>query len=75
MGKIEKLITKIKTSQNDIHFSELEKLLNTFKYFKIRIKGSHAHFRKNGSPFLTIPYHNNKVKKVYILEIIKLLKI
>ena len=75
MDKIEKIIQKIKHGQSDIRFSDIEKLLNYCNYTKVRQKGSHVHFRKQDAPFITIPVHNNRVKRVYVLEIIKLLNL
>ncbi|OGL97637.1 hypothetical protein A2318_04275 [Candidatus Uhrbacteria bacterium RIFOXYB2_FULL_45_11] len=73
MSQLEKLIEKIKQSKSDVAFSDLVKLLSSVDYKLVRRKGSHVHFRKQDAPFLTIPTHQNKVKIVYVKEILKLL--
>jgi len=75
MSQLEKLLEKMRQAKTDVKFSDLVQVLNHFGYLKIRQRGSHVHFRKKDSPFLTIPVHNHKVKIVYVKEIIKLLNI
>ncbi|MFH1253432.1 MAG: type II toxin-antitoxin system HicA family toxin [Candidatus Uhrbacteria bacterium] len=75
MSQFEKLLEKISNTKTSVRFVELEKILLSAGYKRQRQKGSHVHFRKPGSPSLTIPVHNNKVKKVYVREVINLLEI
>ncbi|MBU4480184.1 type II toxin-antitoxin system HicA family toxin [Patescibacteria group bacterium] len=75
MTQIEKLVEKILKTKTDIEFSDFKKFLEYYEYKLIRKKGSHFHFRKLDSPFITIPVHNNKIKKVYLKEIIKIVKL
>jgi len=75
MSQLEKLIEKIKNAKASVRFVDLEKILLHAGYERLRQKGSHVHFRKAGALSLTIPVHNNKVKKVYAKEVINLLEI
>ncbi len=75
MSQLEKLIEKIKRANTDVPLKDLEKILTTFGYEKVRQKGSHVHFRKKGAPFFTVPTHEKKVKIVYVKEILKLLDV
>ncbi|HCC83719.1 TPA: hypothetical protein DEP96_02630 [Candidatus Uhrbacteria bacterium] len=75
MSQIEKLIEAIKRAKVDVRFVDLEQLLVHCGYINVRQAGSHIHFRKEGSSFVTIPVHNHKVRIVYVKEILKLLDI
>ena len=70
MSQFEKLIQKLKTSKADISLQDLKTLLSSVGYIPVRQKGSHVHFRKPNAPFLTIPSHKQKVKHVYVKEIL-----
>ena len=74
MTQIDKLIKKILTARTDVNLSDFKKFLEYYEYDLVRQRGSHFHFRKFGSPFITIPVHNNKIKKVYLKEVIKIIK-
>lgn len=75
MSQLEKLIEKIKRSKTDIPLNDLIKLLSGNGYERVRQKGSHIHFRKPNAPFITVPVHQQKVKIVYVKEILKLLDV
>ena len=73
MSQFEKLIEKLKRSKTDVPLNDLKKILTSVGYEPTRQKGSHIHFRKPNAPFLTVPTHQQKVKIVYVKEILKLL--
>lgn len=75
MSQMEKMLAAIKLAKADIRLAELEKILIHFGYIKVRQSGSHSYWRKDDSPFVTIPAHSGKVRIVYVKEIIKLLGI
>ncbi|MCK4761428.1 MAG: type II toxin-antitoxin system HicA family toxin [Candidatus Aminicenantes bacterium] len=72
MTKIDKLKEKFLRKPRDIKFSEVRTLLEHSGFKNTRTKGSHFFFT-DGVKRIVIPSHNNKVKKVYIEEIIKIL--
>jgi predicted RNA binding protein YcfA (HicA-like mRNA interferase family) len=73
MSQLEKLIEKLKRSKSDVSLGDLVNVLSSTGYDRVRQKGSHIHFRKSNSPFITVPTHHQKVKIVYVKEILKLL--
>lgn len=73
MSQLEKLIEKLKRASADVALSDLTKILFASGYERVRQKGSHVHFRKPNAPFITVPAHQQKVKIVYVKEILKLL--
>lgn len=75
MSQIEKLLEKLKQTKTDIPLRDLSKILTSVGYVCVRQKGSHFHFRKANSPFITVPAHQQKVKRVYIKEILSLLNL
>lgn len=73
MTKIDKVFDKISKTKDDVRFSDVSKVLEHSGYTLVRKRGSHVHFRKEGSQFITIPVHNGIVKRVYVKEILKIL--
>ena len=74
MTKIEKLEAKILRRPRDMRFSEVITLLQNSGFENIRTKGSHFMF-SNGESIISIPVHNNNVKKIYLENILKLLNL
>lgn len=72
MSQIDKLIVNLRRTKTAVRFADLETLLAHFGYVKVGQKGSHVHFRRVNSPSLTVPVHNDKVKIVYVKDILKL---
>ncbi|SDD29179.1 HicA toxin of toxin-antitoxin [Paenibacillus sp. UNCCL117] len=60
MAKIEKLIEKMRRSQQGITFNELKKALEHAGYSEVRVRGSHHHFR-NAQGLLTTVKRENPV--------------
>ena len=71
MSKWDKLLNKICTLSNDVRFTELCKVLESYGYVKNNPKGGSSHytFRKPGCFPITIPKHE-PIKKVYV-EMVK----
>ena len=67
MSQWEKLLEKIKCLDNNMRFSELEKVLKYYGYKKgcPRSGSSHFTFRKPGCNPITIPSHK-PIKTVYV---------
>ena len=71
MSKWEKLLNRILTMSNDIRFSEIKKILESYGYTMTspRSGSSHYTFRKKGKYPITVPKHE-PIKKAYV-EMIK----
>ncbi|MGO5336729.1 type II toxin-antitoxin system HicA family toxin [Bilifractor sp. LCP19S3_H10] len=67
MSQWDKLIRRILDLNNDLRFTELQKVLLSYGYVcKGPRKGSsHYTFRKNGFPVITIPKHD-PIKRIYV---------
>ena len=67
MSKWNKLINRILLLPDDVRFSELRKILESYGYIMNRPKGgsSHCVFRKAGYSPITIPV-NEPIKRVYV---------
>lgn len=75
MSQLEKLIERLKHARTEVAFRDLCKVLETAGYSRVRQKGSHVHFRKTGSTSFTVPVHDQKVKAIYVKQIITLLSL
>lgn len=74
MTKYEKLKEKLLTKPKDMRFEEVKTLLRNYGFENARTKGSHFLFTDNKS-VISIPVHNNTVKRIYLEKIIKILKL
>ena len=54
MAKIEKLIEKMRRSNQGITFHEVKKVLEHAGYSEIRVRGSHHHFRNDQGLLTTV---------------------
>ena len=70
MAQFDKLLQRIRSLDNNMRFSELQKVLESFGYTIDDPSGgsSHKTFRKPGKPPITIPQHD-PVKKIYVLMV------
>jgi len=76
MTRFKKLKEKIERENTvvDIDYNELETYLNHYNYYYQKCHGSHHKFTDYSGNELTIPVHKNKIKKVYIRQIVKKIK-
>ena len=74
MTKHEKRLHLFYCLNQDTTFTFIKKILEDQNYKLIKITGSHHKFRKKGQRFITIPSHNNIVKKRYVKDLQKILK-
>lgn len=66
MSKWDKLLEKVCNLSNDVRFSELKKILESYGYeLDRKTGGSHYVFRKKKSNPITIPKHGT-IKKIYV---------
>lgn len=67
MGKREKLIELICARRpSEARFSDVKQLLELEGFQQMRQKGSHVTFGKPGHMPITIPKHDEKVKRTYL---------
>lgn len=67
MSKWDKLLQRICSLSNDMHFDELRKVIESYGYVMAQPRrgSSHYTFRKPGKEPITIPKHE-PIKKVYV---------
>lgn len=54
MAGVKKIIEKMKSQPSGIRFEEVEKVLNYYGYYQVRVKGSHRHFRSAAGDLTTV---------------------
>jgi len=74
LSKREKLIEKWRNATDYEEYETVEKLLNYYGYFAKGIGSSHCTFRKENRMLITVPKENNRVKPIYLKQIICLLE-
>ena len=76
MSKLEKLIKKLLSRPPEARFGDIYTILKAYGYQEIRSKGSHHAFENVQGDVIIIPKKSGqKVKRVYIEEIIKKLNL
>ena len=75
MGKLEKLLLRIRNNPKTVRFTELEKVLAQSGFTKRQPSGGSSHyiFTKNNF-ILCVPKHKPFVKSIYIEQLIKWLE-
>jgi predicted RNA binding protein YcfA (HicA-like mRNA interferase family) len=74
MGRLEKLISQLRSEPPEASFSDIERLLNAFDFEEIRSRGSHHSFRHKDGRKITLPKSSGRtVKRVYIKKVLRLL--
>lgn len=70
-----KLLAKFKRNPESIKYVELEKILISIGFKKIKTKGSHVKFKKESLNFdIVIPVHNMDCKNFYKKQVYKQIK-
>jgi predicted RNA binding protein YcfA (HicA-like mRNA interferase family) len=72
--KLEKLKEKLLRRPIDMRFEEVKTILRSHGFDNVRTKGSHFFFTDN-KKVISIPVHNNTVKKTYLDKIIEILNL
>jgi predicted RNA binding protein YcfA (HicA-like mRNA interferase family) len=76
MSKIEKLVKLLLSEPPEAKFQDIKFVLEYFNFIEVRSKGSHHIFRHEDGRMQVIPkVGGKKVKKVYIVQIIRLLQL
>jgi predicted RNA binding protein YcfA (HicA-like mRNA interferase family) len=74
MTKLDKLKEKLLRRPTDMRFEEVKTILRNHGFENVRTKGSHFFFTNN-IDVISIPVHNNTVKKAYLENIIEILNL
>lgn len=76
MTQINKLIQSILSSPIEANFNDIKQILEYFDFEEVRSSGSHHTFRHPDGRMQIVPKKGGKtVKRVYIKQIIKLLRL
>lgn len=76
MSRTVKLIKLFLSNPPEASFSDVKYLLEAFEFEEVRSSGSHHIFRHTDGRMQTVPKkHGQKVKKAYIKQIVKLLRL
>ncbi len=74
MTRIDKLQERLLRKPVDMRFDEVKAILKSHGFENARTRGSHFFFTNNRN-VISIPVHNNTVKKTYLEKIIEILKL
>jgi predicted RNA binding protein YcfA (HicA-like mRNA interferase family) len=74
MTRTEKLQERLLRKPVDMRFDEVKAILKSHGFENVRTRGSHFFFTNN-KDVISIPVHNNTVKKTYLEKIIEILKL
>jgi predicted RNA binding protein YcfA (HicA-like mRNA interferase family) len=76
MSKLDKLLKKLLNDPPELDYDDVYYILVAFGFQEISSKGSHHTFRNNEKLKITVPKQGGKtVKKTYLKQIVKLLKL
>lgn len=76
MNGSHKRIKKFLNRDSDISFNEVRFVLANCGYELVKVKGSHWRYNnREERERITIPVHNNRVKKCYVKNLIEKIKI
>jgi predicted RNA binding protein YcfA (HicA-like mRNA interferase family) len=75
MARFLKLIENLLLRPPEARFNDIVKVLEYFGWELKNVKGSHFVYHKEGYLPLTITKHKNKVKRGYIIKLIKILEL
>lgn len=71
--RFEKRMIEVLKAPREMRFKEIETILRAYDYKLMNVRGSHFRYcRENAQP-VTMVVHHNKVKKVYVVKLFKLL--
>ncbi len=76
MGKLKKLVEQFLNQPPEVRFEDVLYILSAFGFEEKRYKGSHHSFRDSQGRKITVPKKGGqKVKGVYVQQIVELLKL
>ena len=72
MGKLDKLLLRIKNNPKTVRFAELEKVLSNYGFEKRQPSGGSSHYIFTKDTFiLCVPRHKTFVKRIYVEQLLK----
>jgi len=75
MGRLKKLLEKIKNNPKQVRFEELDKILEGSGFTKRQPRGGSSHFiYVKGTARIVIPYCQPHIKAFYVERALKLLE-
>ena len=77
MTQLDRLVARFRARPPEIDFGDVETLLHAYGWTLARERGSHVTFIKEGESanIVVAKHHGRKVKKTYIVEICRILKL
>jgi predicted RNA binding protein YcfA (HicA-like mRNA interferase family) len=76
MSKREKLRQRLRNNPKDATLQQVETLLSSFGFSRVRIQGSHHIYEYDDGTIIkkvVVPVHGTKVKSVYVKRVIRLI--
>ena len=64
-----KNLIELLSEPSEMDFSKVQNILLGFNFKLARIKGSHFSFKNLEKGIITIPVHNQKVKRIYLKRV------
>ena len=75
LGKLEKLLQKIKNNPRQVRFEELDKILTRAGFERRQSRGGSSHYYYTKGPLkISIPYRQPYILTSYVVAVIKLLE-
>ncbi|HAU32015.1 MAG TPA: toxin HicA [Desulfotomaculum sp.] len=75
MGKLEKLLQKIKNNPKQVRFDELDKILIRSGFEKRQPRGGSSHYYYTKGPLMiSVPYRQPYILTTYVVAAIKILE-
>lgn len=75
MTRIDKLLNRFLENPQSLKFKKIRKILQNFGYKRVSVDGSHHKFVNLSTNIkFTIPVHNNDCRKVYKIDVAKLIR-
>jgi len=75
LGKLKKLLQKIKNNPREVRFDELDKILTRSGFTRRQPGSGSSHYiYTKGAARLVLPYHQPHIKTVYVERAIKILE-
>ena len=76
MSQLSKLVRFVLSGPSEASFEDIKRLLEAFDFQEVRSSSSHVIFRHKDGRMQSVPKKNGqKVKEVYIKQIVKLLSL
>lgn len=71
MSQRDRLLTRIRQRPKSVTFEELDRLLRSYGFELVRVKGSHCAHRRPGAPPITIARHKPHVHSEAVKDVLR----